>query len=46
MPAAMLDEVVRQGDDAYKDRARKMIGEISDLASSAILDSSGVKKGE
>lgn len=25
----MLDEVVRQGDDVYKERARKMIGEIS-----------------
>lgn len=23
----MLDEIVRQGDDEYKDRARKMIGD-------------------
>lgn len=42
----VLGEVVRQGDDAYKDRARKMIGEISGSASSAVLDSSSVKKGE
>lgn len=46
MKLAMLDEVVRRGDDAYKERARKMIGEISGSASSAVLDSSSVKKGE